>query len=211
MPQFQNLEDDMTMTTATVPVADATTRATISGRVNGLDVDALIDVVRQIEADPAKGKVVFRVSSAWMGQTRSRATVESYTIGGQEVSRRFEIDVDEPLELLGENSAPNPQEMLMTALNACIMVGYVAGAAVKGIRLESVEIETMGELDLRGFLGIDDQVPPGYQTLRYTVRIKGSGTPEQFREIHQTVMRTSPNYFNIARPISIDARLEVVG
>ncbi len=97
----------------------------------------------------------------------------------------------------------------MTALNACIMVGYVAGAAVKGITLESVEIETDGELDLRGFLGIDPNVPPGYEAIRYTVRIKGDGTPEQFREIHETVLKTSPNYFNVSRPIRIDAKLEV--
>ena len=35
--------------------------------------------------------------------------------------------------------------------------------------------------------------------MQYTVRIKGNGTPEQFREIHDTVRRTSPNYFNVAR------------
>ena len=97
----------------------------------------------------------------------------------------------------------------MTALNACIMVGYVAGAAVKGIALEKVEIETDGELDLRGFLGIDPDVRPGYEAIRYTVRIKGNGTPAQFREIHETVMKTSPNYFNVSRPIRIDAALEV--
>jgi len=134
--------------------------------------------------------------------------VDSYTIGGREVLRHFEMDVDEPHELLGQNSAPNPQEM-MTALNACIMVGYVAGAAVKGITLEKVEIDTAGELDLRGFLGIDPGVRPGYEAIRYTVRIKGDGTPEQFREIHETVMKTSPNYFNVSRPIRIDAMLEV--
>ena len=99
--------------------------------------------------------------------------------------------------------------MLMTALNACIMVGYVAGAAVKGISLDKVEIETDGELDLRGFLGIDPGVRPGYESIRYTVRIKGNGTQEQFREIHETVIKTSPNYFNVSRPIRIDAVLQV--
>ena len=44
--------------------------------------------------------------------------------------------------------------VLMSAFNACIMVGYVVGASVNGIHLEKVEIETDGELDLRGFLGI---------------------------------------------------------
>jgi uncharacterized OsmC-like protein len=192
--------------TMTLPAGDMT-----AGPTNGLNLDALAEAMRQIEADPAKGKVGFQVKSAWMGQTRSRATVDSYTMGGEKIYRRFAIDIDEPLELLGENTAPNPQEMLMAAFNACIMVGYVVGAATKGIRLESVEIETSGELDLRGFLGMDATVPPGYEMIRYVVRLKGDGTPEQFREIHETVMRTSPNYFNIARPVSIDAKLEVVG
>jgi uncharacterized OsmC-like protein len=191
----------------TITMPDETTTAS---RVNGLDLDALGDAMREIEADPAKGKVGFQVKSAWMGQTRSRATVDSYMMGGEKICRHFAIDIDEPLELLGENSAPNPQEMLMAAFNACIMVGYVAGAAMKGIRLESVEIETSGELDLRGFLGMDAAVPPGYETISYVVRLKGDGTPGQFREIHETVMRTSPNYFNISHPVSIEAKLEVV-
>ena len=43
----------------------------------------------------------------------------------------------------------------MAALNACMMIGYVAGAAVKGISLEKLEIETHGEVDLRGFRPLD--------------------------------------------------------
>jgi len=178
-------------------------------QVNGLDVDALKEVIDEITRDPAKGQVEFRVRTDWKGQTRSRTAVESYSIGGQEVHRHFTIDADEPFELLGRNTAPNPQELLMTALNACITVGYVAGASMKGIVLEKVEIETSGRLDLRGFLGIDPAVPAGYDTIRYVVRIKGAGTPEQFQEIHETVAKTSPNYFNISRPIKIDARLVV--
>lgn len=180
-----------------------------SNRINGLDVEALQAVIADVEQDPAKGVVEFRVNSAWKGQTRSETTVEAFTIGGVRVPRRFSVAVDEPLELLGENSAPNPQEMLMTALNACVMVGYVAGASVKGIRLDSIEIETHGELDLRGFLGIDPDVRPGYDKVHYTVRIKGDGTDADFREIHETVLKTSPNYFNVTRPIEVEATLEV--
>jgi uncharacterized OsmC-like protein len=185
------------------------TTTTQSQQINGLDVGALRAVMHEIERDPAKGQVEFRVRSEWMGQTRSRASVDSYSIGGQRVHRHFTIDADEPFELLGRNTAPNPQELLMTALNACITVGYVAGASMKGIELEKVEIETSGRLDLRGFLGIDAAVAPGYDTIHYVVRIKGTGTPEQFQEIHETVARTSPNYFNISRPVRIDARLVV--
>ena len=97
----------------------------------------------------------------------------------------------------------------MAAFNACITVGYVAGAALKGITLDSLEIKTRGELDLRGFLGLSDEVPPGYESIAYDVTIRGDGTPAQFAEIHETVMKTSPNYFNISRPIRVEGTLNV--
>lgn len=178
--------------------------------VNGIDVAALGEVVQAVTEDPSKGLVGFRVATRWAGQTRSETTIDGYTIGGETVDRTFKLTVDEPLELLGQNTAPNPQEYLMTALNACILVGYVAGAAVHGITLDSVEIETHGEIDLRGFLGLDPSVKNGYDKLHYTVHIKGDGTAEQFREIHENVLRTSPNYFNVTQPVPIDATLHVV-
>lgn len=186
-----------------------TTATTVGNRVNGLDLDALQAVVQAVQNDPAEGLVQFRVSTNWKGQAASVASVESYTLGGRKIPRSFKIAIDEPSELLGENSAPNPQEMLMAALNACVLVGYVAGASSRGITLTRLEIETTGELDLRGFLGLDDKVKPGYDTIHYVVRVQGDGTPEQFREIHETVMKTSPNYFNLSQPVRIEAKLEV--
>ncbi len=172
-------------------------------RVNGIDLQALDETVEAIGHDVNVAAVQFRVKTEWTGQTRSESTVESYTLAGQEIKRTFRIAADEPEELLGTNGAPNPQELLMAAVNACMMVGYVAQAAVRGIELESCRIETQGELDLRGFLGLDDKVPAGYRQLHYTVSIKGNGTRAQFEEIHEAVQATSPNYFNMARPIEM--------
>ncbi|MGE0257265.1 MAG: OsmC family protein [Alphaproteobacteria bacterium] len=171
--------------------------------VNGLDLDALFALIGSVKEDPAKGKTSWRVTTSWLGQTRSRAQVEDFGIGGERVPRRFSIDIDEPFELGGTDRFANPQEHLLAALNACMTVGYVAQCAVRGITLESLEIETDGEIDLRGFLGLDPTVPPGYESLRYTVRIKGDGTREQFAEVHEAVMATSPNFHNVARPITL--------
>jgi uncharacterized OsmC-like protein len=177
--------------------------------VNDIDLVALGDVVGAIQADPAQARASFHVTSRWQGQTRSRTTVEAITLGGERIERDFTIVADEPNELLGTNTAPNPQELLMAAVNACMMVGYVAGASMKGIQLDSLEIETQGELDLRGFLGLSDDVPAGYRAIDYDVRIKGNGTPAQFAEIHETVMATSPNYFNMSRPIRMNGNLVI--
>ena len=180
---------------------------TVKSRVNGLDLEALGQTVEAINEDPKKAIVGFDVTTRWTGQTRSETIVEGYTIGGERVTRRHKIVADEPHELLGADSAPNPQELLMAAFNACITVGYVANASIKGITLDTVEIKTRGELDLRGFLGLSDDVAPGYEAISYDVRLKGDGTPEQYEEIHQAVMKTSPNYFNLNRPIRLNGTL----
>jgi uncharacterized OsmC-like protein len=177
--------------------------------INGLNVDDLMALIEGVKGDAAKGKTHWRVRSAWQGQTRSRAYVDGFTIGEQQVPRYFSFDIDEPLELGGSNRFANPQEHLLAALNACMMVGYVAQCAVRGITLEKLQIETEGDIDLRGFLGIDSAVPPGYDSLSYAVRIKGNGTKEQFAEIHKAVMATSPNFHNVSRPVKLKPTLIV--
>jgi uncharacterized OsmC-like protein len=177
--------------------------------VNGINVDDLFVLIDRVKKDAASGKTSWRVTTAWQGQTRSRTQVDGFEIGGKRVPRRFSIDIDEPCELGGSNRCANPQEHLLAALNACMMVGYVAQCAVRGITLERLEIETDGEIDLRGFLGIDATVPPGYDNLRYVVRIKGNGTKEQFAEIHAAVMATSPNFHNVSQPVDLKPTLVV--
>ena len=44
-------------------------------------------------------KTHWRVATTWQGQTHSRAEVEGFGIAGNEVPRRFAIDIDEPCEL----------------------------------------------------------------------------------------------------------------
>ena len=177
--------------------------------VNGINVDDLFALIDDVQRDPAKGKTKWRVTTTWKGQARSRAEIESYEMGGEKVPRRFSIDIDEPRELGGSNSFANPQDHLIAALNACMTVGYVAQCAVHGITLESLAIETNGEIDLRGFLGIDPAVPRGYESLSYIVRIRGNGTKEQFAEIHKAVMATSPNFYNLSRPVVLKPALVV--
>jgi uncharacterized OsmC-like protein len=177
--------------------------------VNGINVDALTALRTRVKQDASQGKTTWRVTTTWQGQTRSRADVSGFAIGGAEVPRRFSFDIDEPYELGGSNACANPQEYLIAALNACMTVGYVAQCALRGITLTQLKIETEGEIDLRGFLEIDPTVPPGYKSLSYTVRLRGDGTPEQFAEIHAAVMATSPNFYNVAHAVALQPTLVV--
>jgi uncharacterized OsmC-like protein len=177
--------------------------------VNGINVDDLFALIDGVKRDTRNALTRWRVTTAWQGQARSRSQVESFEIGGKQVPRRFSIDVDEPNELGGSNRFANPQEHLLAALNACMTVGYVAQCAVRGITIHSLEIETEGDIDLRGFLGLDPAVPAGYETLQYTVRIKGNGTKQQFAEVHEAVIATSPNFYNLSRPVVLKPTLVV--
>ena len=188
---------------------NALTETTQANIVNGINVDDLLGLVANVEKNAADGKTNWRVATTWLGQARSRAEVTGFAIGGEEVPRRFSLDIDEPYELGGSNAFANPQEYLIAALNVCMTVGYVAQCAIRGITLEALQIETEGEIDLRGFLGIDPNVAAGYESLRYTVRIKGNGTEAEFAEIHEAVMATSPNFYNIATAVALKPTLMV--
>jgi uncharacterized OsmC-like protein len=180
-------------------------RPTVNG-INVTQVKALIEAVRKNERE---GLTRWQVNSVWQGRTHVRAQIESFQIGGTTVKRPFTIHIDEPSELGGGNAYPNPQEHLIAALNACMMVGYVVLCALNGIALEKLEIQTEGDIDLRGLFNLDDSVPAGYRSLTYTVRIKGDATKEQFAKIHEMVMATSPNYYNITHSVALKPTLVV--
>ena len=76
--------------------------------VNGINVDDLRALIEGVKRDRAKGQTSWRVTTAWQGQTRSRTQVEGFEIGGEQVTRRFSIDIDEPCELGGSNRFANP-------------------------------------------------------------------------------------------------------
>lgn len=182
----------------------------MTNKLNDIDVAALQQFATGVAEDPSKRSAKFNVKTKWAGQTRSVATVSHYSLGGVEHQRNFEIAADEPTELLGQNSAPNPQELLMAALNACLTVGYVVNAAAMGIKVHSLEIETDGELDLRGFLGLDENVNPGYDEVSYVVRLATDASRERLEELHAVVTRTSVNRANFSKAIRVVSKLEIV-
>jgi uncharacterized OsmC-like protein len=177
--------------------------------LNGIDTDGVKALIGHVAQDTANAVTRWHVTSFWKGGTRSDTKVSGYGFGKEHIKKDFTIQIDEPTELGGTNQFANPQEYLLAAMNACMLVGYVVGCSMEGVELEELRIETEGDIDLRGFLGLDPSVKPGYDEISYTVHIKGNGTPEQFRKVHETVCATSPNRFNIANAIKLNSKLVV--
>lgn len=181
----------------------------MSNVINGLDTEAINVAVSTVAADPKNAHMGFRAKTTWQGKLRSVTDISSFELGDQTIARQKRITADEPLEMLGDDSGPNPQELLLSALAACMTVGFVVGATTEGIHLDSLEIETSCALDLRGVFGLDPEIKPGTKAIQYKIRVKGSGTKEQFELIHQRVMATSPNYYHLASPIPFVSELVV--
>jgi uncharacterized OsmC-like protein len=154
---------------------------------NGIDMARIQDIVDRVRTDPKEGCISFKTVTQWAGGTLS-----------QTQARQFTVTVDEPTAFSGRDQALNPQEMLLSGLAACLCVGLAAGCAGQGIRLEALRIEAEGDLDLRGFLDLDAHVRPGFQEIRYLVRVKANVPATRIEEILQHVEKTSPNRSNLS-------------
>lgn len=102
--------------------------------LNGIDVGALQQLAEGVASNPLQGLVTFDVRTNWPGGARSSTKALPISLGNQMIARSFNIEADEPPEILGTNKAANPQELLLAALNACMTVGLIANAAARGIR-----------------------------------------------------------------------------
>jgi uncharacterized OsmC-like protein len=80
----------------------------------------------------------------------------------------------------GTGTEPCSGDVLVGALAACQQITLQMVAAAMGIALESCEVTVRGDLDLRGTLGLDRDVPVGYRDLSCEIRLSAPGTtPEQ--------------------------------
>ena len=162
------------------------TQAAIQNRVNGVDIDTLGATVRAIKDDPEMGACRFRASNTWMDGNHNRSTVTGFYGAKQEMAHKqtFTMDADEPAILAGSDEGANPVEHLLHALASCLTTSMVAHAAVRGIEIEALESELEGDIDLRGFLGLDNRCPKGFTEIRATFRARGNPDDvEKLREL----------------------------
>lgn len=177
--------------------------------VNGINLDTLMDTVKAIKADPELGASRFRASNRWLGGNHNRTTVTGFYGAKQEIAHRqkFEMDADEPPILAGEDRGANPVEHLLHALASCVTTSMVAHAAVRGIRIEEVESELEGDIDLRGFLGLADDVPKGYTDIRVKFKVKAD--PQDFDKLDE-LARYSPVFNTLTQSVPVSIQIESV-
>lgn len=163
---------------------------------NGVILESIKQYVSAVQADAHNSKVSFIARSQWAGGTRAHISVQEFLVNGQVASREgraFQLQSDEPAELGGTDSAPNPVELMAAALCACLTAGIASNAALFEVALEKLEVEVQFEWDMCGVLGLDKSVPNGAQGLHYRVRMRGKPgvSDEQLQRCKETLDRKS--------------------
>lgn len=131
--------------------------------------------------------VVFSVTS----------TSKDFRIGGQNIERNTEYmtQYNFPIQLSGEGRGPTVCEGCMGSLGACLTQTILAHATSRGTQIDSININVEGDVDLRGFTGISNDVRPGAKQFRINMNIKSnSASKEKINELYEIGKRFSPAF-----------------
>lgn len=178
--------------------------------INGVDIGKLRETIEAIKDKPFLADFRFRIENKWQGGGLNQTTVKASYGAGQEFPERdgkFTMQADEPPILLSGDLAANPVEHLLHALASCVTTSLVYHAAARGIPLEGVESRLEGELDLRGFLGLDPTVLKGYKQITMTVKIIGDLTEAQKQEVIRLGPQFSPVYNSVTNGVPVTVQL----
>jgi len=175
---------------------------------NGVDVEQLTEAIETISADANVGQFRFYAETQWTDALKSTTEIDAFDQAGERIrTQEFHIEGDEPEQILGERTAPNAVELLLAALGSCLSVGYAANAAAMDIELHDLRFELEGDVDLRGFLGISEDVRPGYEDLTCRTYVEADASEEELTELRERVEATSPLVDNITNEVPVETEL----
>ncbi len=177
---------------------------------NGVNVDQLVGTISAIKQTPSIAKFNFRSSTTWKGGAKAASTIKSFYGAGQEDASRtesFNLALDEPPVLLGQNTAPNAVEAVLHALAGCMTVSFIYPAAAQGIKVESLEYSMEGDVDLHGFLNLSTEVRPGLQNVRVKAKVKADAPRAKIQELLEYASKTSPVMDTLRNPVPVSVEL----
>ena len=174
---------------------------------NGVDTAQMYGTLDAIKSDPSLARFQFRVSNRWIDGAHNRSTIQGFYGAGQEDGSRaqaFSLDAGEPAVLLGVDTGPNPAEALLHALAACLTTSLVYVAAARKVRLTEVESTLEGDMDVRGCLGISDEVRNGFDRIRVTFKVKGDAPAEKLREVVERAQARSAVFDMVSHGVPVE-------
>ena len=173
---------------------------------NGLNVEQMVQTVEALKNDPQLAQFEFRARNQWINGGENRSTIQDFYGAGAEDTSRSEPFVytnGEPPVLLGNNEGGNPVEYLLHALAGCVTTTTVLHATARGITIHKLSTVLVGDIDLQGFLALDDEAPVGYKSIRIEMDIEADASDEEIAELISFAEDHSPVCNTVCRPIPV--------
>lgn len=176
--------------------------------LNGVNLEQLQKTISDVRANPKLANFKFRTTNDWVNGGHNRTTVKPFYGLEKDFTERdgkFTLEADTPEVLLGTDKAPDPVELTLHALSACLTTTIVYHAAARGITIRNLNSSYEGDLDLQGFLGLSDKVKKGYKEIRVKFNLETDAKESDLREI----IKFSPVYEMISAgvPIKVDVNI----
>ncbi len=169
---------------------------------NGVDVDKLRDLIDVIRTNPEVANFEFRAETEWINGAHSMTRIQ--TSRGE----IFTHEADQPPILLGTDMAPNAVQAVLHALASCLIVSFVYNAAARDINLRSLKLALEGDLDLHAFLGISEDVRPGYQNIRVRFKVESDAPRDKIEELLEHAQKISPVVDIVRNGVPVHISLE---
>mgnify|MGYP001812618751 CR=1 FL=1 len=174
--------------------------------VNGLDIARMVQTVEALKNNPALARFQFRARNRWIDGGANQSSIQDFHGAGVEDESRASPYVytnGEPPVLLGNNEGANPVEYLLHALAGCVTTTTVLHAAARGIQISRIATELSGDIDLQGFLALDEEVPVGYESIRINMEIEADCSDEELDVLLAFAKDHSPVCNTVCRPVPV--------
>jgi uncharacterized OsmC-like protein len=109
----------------------------------------------------------------------------------------------------GDNAGPNPGVYGRTALGSCLVIGYAMWAARMNVPIRALDVEVHADYDVRGELGVDDAVRPGYKEMRVVVSIESDAPESEVVAMLEMAERHSSFLDDFRNPVPVKRELKL--
>ena len=108
----------------------------------------------------------------------------------------------------GENQAPNPIELLLSAFAACVEAAFYEFALHEGLTINSLSVDVEGTLDLRGLFMIDD-AGAGFKDVKFVFRIESPDDESRVRALAEKVISHCPVVDSLKKPTPVSGEIVI--
>ncbi len=122
-------------------------------------------------------------------------TVDWDHVGVKSVARRAGqtiVEMGKGITSQSEDRSASPMEVFLASLGGCIIV-FISGLAEKRrITIDDIRIFIEGDYDPQGMSSSSSGIRPGFQQIRYQVRVDSPDNPDKVRKIVDYAVKACP-------------------